>query len=103
MQTFNETSNLMASFVVSVYILGFAIGPLMVGPMSELYGRMIVYHVCNLLFVVLTIVCAVSQSMGMLVAFRFLAGCVGAAPLTIGGGTIAGESLHVQRPFPLLG
>ncbi|PSN60596.1 membrane transporter [Corynespora cassiicola Philippines] len=89
METFDETSNLIASFVVSVYILGFAIGPLMIGPMSEMYGRMLVYHSCNALFVVLTVACAVSNSMGMLIAFRFLAGCAGAAPLTIGGGTIA--------------
>lgn len=27
--------------------------------------------------------------MGMLLAFRFLAGCAGAAPLAVGGGTIA--------------
>lgn len=40
LRAFNETSNIMASFVVSVYILGFAIGPLIIAPMSELYGRM---------------------------------------------------------------
>lgn len=86
---FKESSNTLAAFVVSVYILGFAIGPLIIAPMSELYGRKWIYNICNLLFVVMSIICAVSKNMGMLVAFRFLAGCCGAAPLTIGGGTIA--------------
>ncbi|CAN9451068.1 unnamed protein product [Alternaria alternata] len=93
----NETSNIMASFVVSVYILGFAIGPLIIAPMSELYGRMHLYNICNVLFVIFNICCAVSNSMGMLVAFRFFAGCAGAAPLTIGGGTIADMFPPQQR------
>ncbi|KAF1838627.1 MFS general substrate transporter [Decorospora gaudefroyi] len=97
LREFNETSNAMASFVVSVYILGFAIGPLILAPMSELYGRLLLYHISNALFVVFMIACAVSNSMGMLVAFRFFAGCVGSAPLTLGGGTIADMFPPQQR------
>ncbi|KNG49246.1 proteasome component pre4 [Stemphylium lycopersici] len=97
MRAFNETSNVMASFVVSVYILGFAIGPLIIAPMSELYGRMPLYNISNALFVVFNIACAVSNSMGMLVAFRFFAGCAGSAPLTLGGGTIADMFPPQQR------
>ncbi|KAF1920046.1 major facilitator superfamily domain-containing protein [Ampelomyces quisqualis] len=87
----------MATFVVSVYILGFAIGPLIIAPMSELYGRIWVYNVSNLFFVVFNVACAVSNSMGMLIAFRFLAGCAGSAPLTLGGGTIADMFAPQQR------
>ncbi|KAF1953899.1 MFS general substrate transporter [Byssothecium circinans] len=89
LETFNETSNLIAGLIVSIYILGFAIGPLIIAPMSELYGRFLLYNICNLLFVVFTVCCAVSNSMGMLIAFRLLAGCAGAAPVTLGGGSIA--------------
>ncbi|KAF2474649.1 MFS general substrate transporter [Lindgomyces ingoldianus] len=89
MRSFGETSNLLASFVVSVYILGFAIGPLIIAPMSELYGRMPIYNICNFLFLIFTIACAVSTNLNMLIGFRFLAGCAGSSPLTIGGGTIA--------------
>lgn len=74
---------------MSVYILGFAIGPLIIAPLSELYGRMLLYNVCNILFIVFNIGCGASNSMGMLIAFRLLAGCAGSAPLTLGGGTIA--------------
>ena len=57
--------------------------------MSEMYGRLIVYHVGNILFVIFTIGCAASNSMSMLIVFRFLAGSFGATPLTLGGATIA--------------
>jgi multidrug resistance protein len=97
LKAFNESSNTMAAFVVSVYILGFAIGPLMIAPMSELYGRIYLYNICNLLFVIFNIACALSTSMGMLVAFRFFAGCAGSAPLTLGGGTIADMFPPQQR------
>lgn len=89
LREFHETSNIIAAFVVSVYILGFAIGPLVIAPLSELYGRVPLYNVCNFLFICFNIGCAKSTSMGMLIGFRFLAGCAGASPLTLGGGTIA--------------
>lgn len=89
LRAFHETSNLVASFVVSVYILGFAIGPMIIAPLSEIYGRNHLYNISNILFVIFNIACALSTSMGMLIAFRFLAGCAGAAPLTLGAGTIA--------------
>ncbi|KAF2854547.1 MFS general substrate transporter [Plenodomus tracheiphilus IPT5] len=94
---FHETSNLMAAFVVSVYLLGFAVGPLIIAPMSELYGRTPLYNISSFLFVIFNVACALSKSMGMLVAFRFLAGCAGAAPLTLGGGSIADMFPPQQR------
>lgn len=47
MKTFGVTSNVLAGLVVSIYLLGFAIGPLVVAPMSEMYGRFMVYNVWN--------------------------------------------------------
>jgi hypothetical protein len=89
MATFGESSNVIAALVVSIYILGFALGPLIIAPASELYGRFVVYNVCNVFFVIFTVACALSTNIGMLIAFRILAGTAGSAPLTIGGGTIA--------------
>ncbi|USP79729.1 uncharacterized protein yc1106_07003 [Curvularia clavata] len=89
MRAFHETSSLIGAFVVSVYVLGFAFGPMLIAPLSELYGRSILYHAGSILFVIFSIACAVSDSMGMLIAFRFLAGCAGSTPLTIGGGSVA--------------
>lgn len=89
MRDFNTTSPSLATFVVSVYILGFALGPLVVAPMSEMYGRLPVYHVCNVAFLCWTVGAALATSMDMLIGFRFLQGLFGVAVLTLGGGTIA--------------
>lgn len=111
MSEFQSTNTQLASFVVSVYVLGYAFGPLIIAPLSELYGRLIVYHVCNVMFVIMTIACAVSSNLNMLIGFRFLAGTFGSCPLTIGGGSIAdmipqekrGGVMAVWALGPLLG
>lgn len=84
MRDFDSDSDLIADFIVSVYVLGFAVGPMFLGPLSELYGRLPVYHVSNLGFIVFTVLCAVSSSIGMLTACRFFQGVFGAAPVTNG-------------------
>ncbi|KAF2457244.1 major facilitator superfamily domain-containing protein [Lineolata rhizophorae] len=97
MEEFQSTDELLAGFVVSVYVLGFAFGPLVIAPMSEMYGRLPLYHSCNVLFVIFNIACAVSNSMGLFIFLRFMAGSVGAAPLALGGGTIADLIAPAQR------
>lgn len=47
---------------------------LVIAPLSEMYGRLPLYHSCNLLFIIFTIAAAVSTNMGMFIVFRFLMG-----------------------------
>lgn len=111
MREFHSTNTQLATFVVSVYILGFAFGPLVVAPLSEMYGRTPLYNMGNGLFVVFSVGSALSHNMGMLVAFRFLMGCAGCVPVTLGGGTIAdvmpvekrGSAMAIWSMGPLLG
>ncbi|KAJ4313381.1 hypothetical protein N0V94_006965 [Neodidymelliopsis sp. IMI 364377] len=63
-------------------------GPLLLVPLDEVFGRVSIYHAGNFLFIVFTIACALSTNMNMLVSFRFLAGLVSSAPMTVGGGTV---------------
>jgi len=39
-----------------------------------MFGRLPLYHSCNLLFIIFTIAAAVSTNMGMFIVFRFLMG-----------------------------
>ncbi|KAH7112115.1 polyamine transporter 3 [Dendryphion nanum] len=111
MAEFKETSSIVATFVVSIYILGFAFGPLVIAPLSELYGRKHLYDWGNVLFVLCTVATALSQNMDMMLAFRFLMGLAGAVPITIGSGTIAdmmpvekrGRAMSAWALGPLLG
>lgn len=88
MAEFHSTNEELGSLVVSIYLLGFAAGPLVIAPLSEMYGRLPLYHSCNTIFAAFTVACAVAPSMNSLIALRFLQGCAGSAPLAIGGGTI---------------
>ncbi|KAI3390836.1 hypothetical protein diail_8554 [Diaporthe ilicicola] len=89
MEEFNTSSTTFATFVVSIFVLGFACGPLILAPLSELYGRVLIYNITNVLFLGFTIGCALSQNQSMLLGFRFLSGFAGVATITIGSGTIA--------------
>ncbi|KAF4816004.1 MFS transporter prlG [Colletotrichum siamense] len=89
MAEFHSDSQILSSFVVSIFILGYAVGPIMFAPLSEVYGRAVLYHISNVTFTLFSILSAVSPNLAALIIFRFLSGASGAAPLAIGGGTIA--------------
>lgn len=111
MKEFHTDSDIIAGLVVSVYILGYAVGPLLISPASEIVGRKPVYMVCNVMFLIFTIACAVAGSMNQLIVFRFFAGAFGVCPVTLGGASIAdlivpekrGIALSLFALGPLLG
>ncbi|KAJ5572389.1 MFS general substrate transporter [Penicillium sp. DV-2018c] len=70
-------------------IIGFGIGPLVLAPLSEIYGRNKIYNAGNVLFTICTACCGLSPNATSLLIFRLLSGVMGGAPLTNGGGTIA--------------
>ncbi|KAL8278774.1 hypothetical protein RQP46_008843 [Phenoliferia psychrophenolica] len=69
--------------VVSIFVLAYAFGPLFLGPMSEIWGRTIILQSANLIYLVFNLACGFATSSGQLLAFRFLAGIGGSAPLAI--------------------
>lgn len=97
MREFGETNTQLGSLVVSIYVLGFAAGPLIFAPLSELYGRLVVYHGTNIGFLAFMIACSRAPSFNILIAFRFLAGLFGSVPLTNGGGSIADMIVQEKR------
>lgn len=89
MKSLHSDNSELKSFVVSIYVIGSAVGPLVAAPISEVYGRSIVYNVSNVIFLGATVGCALSSNVGMFLAFRLICGCSGAAPLALGGGSIS--------------
>lgn len=81
------------------------------GPLSELYGRVIVLQLVNLIYLFFNLGCGLARTKGQLIAFRFLAGLGGSAPLAIGGGVLSdlftaehrGKALSIYSLAPLLG
>ncbi|KAF2659727.1 membrane transporter [Lophiostoma macrostomum CBS 122681] len=97
MLTFKSSDPLLASFVVSVWVLGYFFGPLVLGPLSEMYGRFWVYVVCNILFTIANVATALSPNLSALIVFRFFAGSFGGSPITLGAGTFGDLIRHENR------
>ncbi|CAN8101262.1 unnamed protein product [Discula destructiva] len=89
MEEFGSDDLTLESLVVSIYVLGLGLGPMIFAPLSEIYGRVPIYHACNVGFIAFHVACALSPSLGSLIAFRFLAGFFGSCATTNGGASIA--------------
>jgi multidrug resistance protein len=89
MAHFHSTNESLGAFVTTVFLLGYTFGPIVIAPLSEIYGRAILYKVCIVLFIVFNVACAVANSLGSLIVFRLLAGIMGSCPVTLGAGSIA--------------
>lgn len=96
LQTFNSTNAVLGSFVTSVYLLGYVAGPLFLAPLSEMYGRAIIYNVCNLVFLVFNIACALAPSLNSLIVFRFFTCIAASCPITLSMGTVA-DCVRVEK------
>lgn len=83
------TQEIEQNLSVSIFVLAWAICPLFVAPLSEIFGRKIVLNTSIVLLVIFNMASALSKNTAQLLVFRFLAGCSGAPPLSIGGGTLA--------------
>ncbi|CZR63476.1 related to multidrug resistant protein [Phialocephala subalpina] len=108
---FNITNQVEQELTLSIFVLAYAVGPLFLGPLSEMYGRVIVLQLANLMYLVFNLCCGIAQSKGQLIAFRFLSGLGGSAPLAIGGGVLSdlftaeerGRAISIYSLAPLLG
>ncbi|KLO13307.1 MFS general substrate transporter [Schizopora paradoxa] len=67
------------NMVFSIFTLALSFGPLVFHPLSEVFGRLWVFHTGAFLLVVFNIACAYAPSTATLIIFRFLAGLGGSA------------------------
>ncbi|KAJ5106563.1 efflux pump antibiotic resistance protein [Penicillium angulare] len=104
----NSTESAMA---LSIYLLATAFGPLVIGPLSEVYGREYILHASGVWFLIWNMICGFSNSKEMLIASRFLAGFGASAIYALANGVLGdvwrpeqrGRSLGVYVLIPLLG
>lgn len=82
---------------VSLYVLGFATGPIVWAPMSELYGRRLPLLISSFLFSVFCIAVATGKDLQTVLICRFFSGFAGACPLTCVGAVFADMFNNQQR------
>ncbi|KAK9451562.1 major facilitator superfamily domain-containing protein [Limtongia smithiae] len=100
---------------LTFYVMGFATGPLVFAPMSEVYGRNLVYRSSWIFFMLFQIGCALAPNAATLLVCRLISGIAGSSPISNAGGTLSdmwrpaergtAMSFFIGAPFagPVLG
>lgn len=71
-----RTSKSASVLLVTIWELGEAAGPLLIAPLSEMYGRYPVMNVCTVGFILTTLLAVLSENSTMFIAARALTGVV---------------------------
>ncbi|ROT34659.1 MFS general substrate transporter [Sodiomyces alkalinus F11] len=106
-----DTEPVIANLSVALYMLAMGIFPLWWSSFSETLGRRNIYLVSFSLFIVFSVLSAVSHSIAMLVVMRLLSGGASASVQAVGAGTIAdiwesrerGRAMSIFYLGPLIG
>ena len=80
---FNIESEIQEYLVMSIFLLAYALGPFILAPLSEMYGRVVVLQSANMVYLIFNTVCGFATSREQMLAFRFLSGLGGAAPQAV--------------------
>jgi multidrug resistance protein len=86
-----EHSTFLKLFLVLVMVLAWAVGPLVIAPISESasVGRRLVLNILIWANFFFNLGCGLCHTPAQLCVFRFLGGLAGCAPLNVGAGTLA--------------
>jgi DHA1 family bicyclomycin/chloramphenicol resistance-like MFS transporter len=83
-----DASIAQAQLTISSYLVGFAIGQLVYGPVSDRYGRKPVLLAAVAVYCAASFGCMVSTSIDMLIAFRTLQALGGCGGVVLWGGVV---------------
>ncbi|KAF2680179.1 MFS multidrug transporter [Lentithecium fluviatile CBS 122367] len=100
-----------ASMVLSIYILAFAFGPMLLAPCSEVWGRRPIWIVGGAWYILWNTVCGASKTRGLIITGRLMAGLGASAEFAVSGPIVSdiwiaderGKSMAIRGFLPLLG
>ncbi|KAL4912728.1 MFS general substrate transporter [Aspergillus aurantiobrunneus] len=88
----------------ALYVYGLAFGPMLSAPLSEIYGRRLIYVLATPISLLFTLGAGLARNFATLAICRFFAGALGSSPVAVGAGTIADlwGGRHIARAMTLL-
>ena len=100
-----------ANMTLSIFVLAFAFGPMVLAPMAEVFGRRNVWLLCSAWYAIWNMACGFAHENGLLLAGRLLAGLGSSAEFAIGQPVLGdlwrpeqrGMSFAIATFLPLLG
>jgi MFS family permease len=69
-----HTTESTTQMTLSIYVLSFAFGPMVLAPMTEVFGRKPVWLAAGSFYILWNTVCGFSHNNGLMIASRFLSG-----------------------------
>ncbi|CAH0057677.1 unnamed protein product [Clonostachys solani] len=96
MQRF-EVSEEVATLGLSLFVLGFALGPLIWAPLSEVYGRKSIFVISFAAYTAFSVAAACAPNIAALLVLRFLASASGSSAMTNAGAVIADMFSKAER------
>ncbi|KAL8378553.1 hypothetical protein RB599_008390 [Gaeumannomyces hyphopodioides] len=97
MAEFGVHSTTIATLGVTSYLMGLAVGSIVMAPLSELYGRRPLYICCMSVFTLLVIPTGVATSLWGIIVVRFFGAFFGAVMISLATGTIVDISNEEYR------
>ncbi|GAA5871883.1 hypothetical protein JCM3774_000717 [Rhodotorula dairenensis] len=94
-------SHELAVLGLSIFPLGFGLGPLFTAPLSEAYGRYPLYVVSSVLYTIFFIPTAYGQNIQTVIIARFIGGLAASTGSTLVGGTVADLFETHNRGLPM--
>ncbi|WRT64415.1 uncharacterized protein IL334_001347 [Kwoniella shivajii] len=86
---------------ITLFVVGFGVGPLVFAPMSEIIGRKPIYSISIFFYFIFTLPSCLAKNIGTMLVCRLLAGIASSAPMTNVGGTISDIWAVEERGVPM--
>ncbi|KAL2756025.1 hypothetical protein ACRALDRAFT_1042925 [Sodiomyces alcalophilus JCM 7366] len=96
------TSRIVATLGLSLFVLGISFGPMLLSPLSEFYGRRPIYIIAWSMYLIWTVVSAVSKNIETMLVSRFFTGLSGSAFLAVSGGTVGDLFNRQELQAPMI-
>lgn len=95
-------SRFIATLGLSLFVFGLGISPMVLGPLSEFYGRRPIYIIAYLFFTIWLIPSAIAQNIETMLIARFFDGLSGSAFLSVAGGTVGDMFTRDKLQAPMM-
>ncbi len=80
---FGITGSVERMLILSIFLLAYALGPFVLAPLSEIFGRVVVLQWSNAFYLVFNTACGFAKTKQQMMALRFLSGLGGSAPQAV--------------------
>ncbi|KAI9290674.1 MFS general substrate transporter, partial [Neoconidiobolus thromboides FSU 785] len=94
-----NTTEALVDITIAVYMLTLGLAPLVWGGMADRFGRKGVFLISQAIFTIGNVGCALSNSIGLLIAMRVIQAIGASAPIVTGMGTITDIFPKEDRGF----